>query len=43
MPAMRTRRLPALVLMASALLLSVPPLLAADTPLATHQNMEQQR
>ena len=37
MPAMRTRRLPALVLMASALLLSVPPLLAADTPLATAQ------
>ena len=31
----RTRRLPALVLMASALLLSVPPLLAADAPVAT--------
>ena len=30
MPAMRKRRLPALVLMASALLLSVPPLLAAN-------------
>ena len=34
MSATRTRRLPALVLLASALLLSVPPLLAADTPVA---------
>ena len=37
MPAMRKRRFPALVLIASALLLSVPPLLAADAPAASLQ------